>query len=153
MAKKRFNGHIALDVRESKQDWSAFEPPKARDGAPNILYIVWDDVGFGALDCYGGLIDTPNMTRIAEMGLRYTQFHTTALCSPTRACLLTGRNATSNGMACITEFASGFPSANGRVPFENAMIPQVLVDNGYSAYAVGKWHLTPDFDNHASGSR
>jgi arylsulfatase A-like enzyme len=153
MAKKRFKGRIALDVRDSKEDWSAFEPPRAREGAPNILYIVWDDVGFGAFDCYGGLIETPNMARIADMGLRYTQFHTTALCSPTRACLLTGRNATSNGMACISELATGYPSSNGRVPFENAMIAQVLADQGYSTYALGKWHLTPDYDNHAAGSR
>ena len=150
---KRFQGHLALDVRNAKEDWSAYEPPRAREGAPNVLYIVWDDVGFGALDCYGGLIETPNMTRIAEMGLRFTQFHTTALCSPTRACLLTGRNATSNGMACISEFATGYPASNGRIPFENAMIPAVLVEHGYSAYCLGKWHLTPDYDNHAAGSR
>ncbi len=153
MAKKRFSGRIALDVRDSAPDWTPYGPPSAPDGAPNILYIVWDDVGFGAFDCYGGLIDTPNMTRIAEMGLRYSQFHTTALCSPTRACLLTGRNATSNGMACISEFATGYPASNGRIPFENALLPEVLVERGYSTYHVGKWHLTPDFDNHAAGSR
>ena len=153
MARKRFNGKIALDARDSKPDWSAFEPPKARDGAPNVLFIVWDDVGFGAFDCYGGLIDTPNMSRLAKMGLRYTQFHTTALCSPTRSCLLTGRNATSNGMACISEFATGYPGSSSRIPLENAMISQVLVENGYSTMALGKWHLTPDFDNHAAGSR
>lgn len=153
MAKKQFKGRIALDVRDSVPDWSAYEPPRAREGAPNILYIVWDDVGFGAFDCYGGLIDTPNMTRIAELGLRYSQFHTTALCSPTRACLLTGRNATSNGMACISEFATGYPGSHGRVPFENAMLSEVLVEHGYSTYHVGKWHLTPHLDNHAAGSR
>ena len=153
MAKKRFNGRIALDVRDAKEDWSAYEPPRAKDGAPNVLVIVWDDVGFGAFDCYGGLIETPNMTRIAEMGLRYSQFHTTALCSPTRACLLTGRNATSNAMACISEFATGYPSSNGRVPFENGMVSEILVEHGYSTYCIGKWHLTPDYDNHAAGSR
>src|SRR5688572_26086443 len=125
MGKKRFQGRVALDVRDAKPDWSAYEPPKAPEGAPNILLITWNDVGFGAFDCYGGLIETPNMTRLAKMGLRYSQFHTTALCSPTRACLLTGRNATSNGMACISEFATGYPAANGRIPFENAMLPQV----------------------------
>ncbi len=153
MPKDRFNGHITLDARNAEPDWSAYEPPDAPEGAPNILYIVWDDVGFGCFDCFGGLVETPNMTRIANMGLRYTQFHTTALCSPTRACLLTGRNATSNGMACISEFSSGFPGSNGRIPFENAMISEVLVDQGYSAYCLGKWHLTPDYDNHAAGSR
>ena len=118
MGKKRFDGHLALDVRDSIEDWSAYAPPKARDGAPNVLYIVWDDVGFGAFDCFGGLIETPNMTRIAKAGLRFSQFHTTALCSPTRSCLLNGRNATSTGMACISEFASGYPASNGRIPFE-----------------------------------
>ncbi len=153
MAKKRFQGRIALDARDSKPDWSAYEPPQAKEGAPNILYIVWDDVGFGCFDCFGGLVETPNMTRIANMGLRYSQFHTTALCSPTRACLLTGRNATSNGMACISEFSTGFAGSNGRIPFENGMISEVLVDQGYSTYCLGKWHLTPDYDNHAAGSR
>ena len=153
MAKKRFQGYLALDARDSKPDWSPYQPPRAKDGAPNVLYIVWDDVGFGAFDCYGGLIETPNMTRIADMGLRYSQFHTTALCSPTRSCLLTGRNATSNGMACISEFTTGYPGSNGRVPFENAMIPDVLVEHGYSACCLGKWHLTPEIDNHAAGSR
>jgi arylsulfatase len=153
MARKQFRGHLALDVRDAKADWSAYEPPRAKEGAPNILFIMFDDVGFGAWDCYGGLIETPNLTRLAELGLRYSQFHTTALCSPTRACALTGRNASSNGMACITEFAAGFPSSNGRVPFENAMISEVLVEHGYSTYHVGKWHLTPEYDNHAAGSR
>ncbi len=153
MARKRFNGRIALDVRNAKPDWEPYKPPEAKEGAPNVLYIVWDDVGFGAFDCYGGNIETPNMSRVANMGLRYTNFHTTALCSPTRSCLLTGRNATSNGMACISEFATGYPGSNGRVPFENAMIPEVLVDEGYSTYHVGKWHLTPDYDKHAAGSR
>ncbi|MCW8139292.1 MAG: sulfatase-like hydrolase/transferase [Planctomycetota bacterium] len=153
MGRRRFHGRIALDVRDSTPDWSAYEPPRAREGAPNILYIVWDDVGFGTFDCYGGLVATPTMSRLAAMGLRYTQFHTTALCSPTRACLLNGRNATSNGMACIVEGATGFPSSNGRIPFENAMLPEVLVEQGYSTYCLGKWHLTPGVDNHAAGSR
>lgn len=153
MTKKRFGGRIALDARDAQPDWSAFGPPEAKEGSPNILYIVWDDVGFGAFECYGGLIEAPNMSRIANMGLRYTNFHTTALCSPTRACLLTGRNATSNGMACISELATGYPGSNGRIPFENALISEVLVDEGYSTYCLGKWHLTPDYDNHAAGSR
>jgi len=149
----QFKGIISLDVRDSKPDWSQNEPPKAPDGAPNVLYIVWDDVGFGALDCFGGMIEAPNMKRIADMGLRYTQFHTTALCSPTRACLLTGRNATSNGMACIVEGATGFPGSNARIPFENALISEVLVENGYNTYAVGKWHLTPSDESCLAGSR
>jgi arylsulfatase A-like enzyme len=87
---KPFNGKINIDVRDSVPDWTPYEAPKAPDSAPNVLYIVWDDVGFGAFDIYGGLISVPNMKRIADMGLLYTQFHTTALCSPTRSCLLTG---------------------------------------------------------------
>ncbi len=153
MTKKHFNGRLAIDARDAEPDWSPFAPPQAPEGAPNILYIVWDDVGFGCFDCYGGLVETPNMTRLANMGLRYSQFHTSALCSPTRASLLTGRDATSNGMACITEFATGYPGSNGRIPFENAMISEVLVDQGYSTYCLGKWHLAPDYDIHAAGSR
>lgn len=153
MGKKKFQGRISLDARDSTPDWQPYLPPRAPEGAPNILYIVWDDVGFGSFDCYGGLVEAPNMSRIAKMGLRYSQFHTTALCSPTRACLLTGRNATSNGMACITEIATGFPGSNGNIPFENGTLAEVLVDHGYSTWCIGKWHLTPSVDNHAAGSR
>jgi arylsulfatase len=106
-----------------------------------VLYIVLDDVGFGALGCYGGPIDTPNIDRIAANGLRYGQWHTTALCSPTRSCLLTGRNHTANGMACISEAAVGFPGANGHIPPECATLAEVLVEQGFSTAMVGKWHL------------
>ncbi len=106
---KPFKGKISVDIRDSVPDWAPFEPPKAPDGAPNVVYIVLDDVGFSAMCCYGGPIETPNIDRIAADGVRYTQWHTTALCSPTRSCLLTGRNHTRNSMACITE-------ARGRVP-------------------------------------
>jgi Sulfatase len=87
-------GKLSVDVRDSVPDWGPFEPPRAPDGAPNVLYIVLDDVGFSAMSCYGGPIDTPSIDRIAAAGLRYTQWHTTALCSPTRSCLLTGRRST-----------------------------------------------------------
>jgi len=106
-----------------------------------VLYIVLDDVGFGALSCYGGPIDTPNIDRIAANGLRYGQWHTTALCSPTRSCLLTGRNHTTNGMACISEAAIGFPGANGHIPPECATLAEILVERGFSTALVGKWHL------------
>ena len=98
-----FNGRIELDIRDSVPDWGPYEQPKAPEGAPNVLMLVWDDVGYGAMDVFGGPIETPNMRRIADQGVRYSNFHTTALCSPTRSSLLNGRNATSNGMACITE--------------------------------------------------
>ena len=111
-----FRGVVNLDIRDSTPDWAPFSQPVAPPGTPNVVYVVLDDVGFGALGCYGGLIETPNIDRIAAAGLRYTQWHTTALCSPTRSCLLTGRNHTVNGMACITEAATGFPNGNGHVP-------------------------------------
>ena len=90
------------------------------------MYIVLDDVGFSALGSYGGPIETPNIDRIVDDGLRYTQMHTTALCSPTRSCLLTGRNHTRNSMACITEAAIGFPNASGVIPPENGQIQEIL---------------------------
>ncbi len=153
MMSKRFGGKIEIDVRDSQPDWSAYEQPRAPEGAPNVLFIVWDDVGFGAFDCYGGLIEAPTMKRFAEQGVRCTQFHTTALCSPTRSCLLTGRNATSNGMSCITEGATGYPGGNARIPFENGMLAETLVERGWSTFAVGKWHLTPADEGNVGSSR
>jgi len=150
----KFKGVVNMDIRDSTPDWGPYEQPKAPDGAPNILYIVWDDVGFAAMEPWGGLIETPAMNRLAQGGLTYTNIHTTALCSPTRSCLLTGRNHTSNGMACITEGASGFPNANGHIPFENATIAEILGDNGFNTYMLGKWHLTPEDEmNMASTKR
>ena len=104
-----FQGKIELDIRDSEPDWAPYLAPKASDGAPNVLLIAWDDVGYGTMDVFGGPVETPTMKRISDLGVRYSNFHTTALCSPTRASLLTGRNATSNGMATIAEFSSGFP--------------------------------------------
>jgi len=146
-----WKGKLALDVRQAQVDWTPFLQPQAPEGAPNVLMIVWDDVGFGAMEIHGGPIETPTMKRIAEMGIRYTNFHTTALCSPTRSSLLTGRNCGSNGMACITEGANGFPSTSGRIPFENGFISEVLSDRGWNTFAVGKWHLTPTEESDASG--
>ena len=140
---KPFKGVINVDIRDSEPDWTPFEPPKAPDGAPNVLYIVLDDVGFSAMSCYGGPIETPNIDRIVDKGVRYTQFHTTALCSPTRSCLLTGRNHTRNSMACITEAAIGFPNASGTIPPENGMLSEILGERGWNTYMVGKWHLCP----------
>jgi arylsulfatase A-like enzyme len=138
-----FKGLINVDIRDSKPDWAPFEPPKAPDGAPNVVYIVLDDVGFSAMSCYGGPVPTPNIDKIAAEGVRYTQWHTTALCSPTRSCLLTGRNHTRNSMACITEAAIGFPNASGTIPPENGMLPEILGELGWNTYMVGKWHLCP----------
>lgn len=98
-------------------------------------------------------MEMPTLNRVAGMGLRYTQWHTTALCSPTRSCLLTGRNAHSNGMACIVEGAAGYPGASAVIPPENGKLADILVENGYGTYCVGKWHLTPETESHMAGSR
>jgi arylsulfatase A-like enzyme len=140
---KPFKGVVNLDIRDSTPDWEPFLQPRAPEGAPNVLMIVWDDVGYGTMDVFGGPVETPNMRRIAEAGISYANFHTTALCSPTRSSLLTGRNATSNNMACITEASAGFPGFSARIPFENGTIAEVLNERGWNTYAVGKWHLTP----------
>ena len=148
-----FKGTINVDIRDSVPDWTPFEPPKAPDGAPNVVYIVLDDVGFSAMRCYGGPIETPNIDRIAADGVRYTQWHTTALCSPTRSCLLTGRNHTRNSMACITEAAVGFPNASGTIPPENGMLPEILGERGWNTYMVGKWHLCPTIEMNVASTR
>lgn len=140
---KSWKGTANLDIRDSVPDWGPYLQPQAPADAPNVLMIVWDDVGYGAMDVFGGPIETPTMQRIADMGIRYSNFHTTALCSPTRSSLLTGRNATSNNMACITEASAGFPGLSARIPFENGFISEVLNERGYNTYAIGKWHLTP----------
>ncbi|WP_448494226.1 sulfatase-like hydrolase/transferase [Mycolicibacterium thermoresistibile] len=138
-----FGGKIELDIRDSEPDWGPFAAPTAPEGAPNILYVVWDDVGIGTWDCFGGLVEMPTMSRIAEQGVRLSQFHTTALCSPTRAALLTGRNPTTVGMATIEEFTDGFPNCSGRIPVDTGLISEVLAEHGWNTYCVGKWHLTP----------
>jgi len=150
---KPFKGVINVDIRDSIPDWAPFEPPKAPDGAPNVLYIVLDDVGFSAMSCYGGPIPTPNIDRIAADGVRYSQWHTTALCSPTRSCLLTGRNHTRNSMACITEAAVGFPNGSGTVPPENGMLSEILGERGWNTYLVGKWHLCPTVEMNLAAPR
>src|SRR5659263_25221 len=139
-----WKGKLAVDIRDATPDWTPFVQPTAPENAPNVLFIIWDDVGYSTMDVFGGPIETPTMRRIAEMGLRFTNWHTTALCSPTRSCLMTGRNAHMNGMACITEGASGFPGANAFIPNENGMLPEILVEKGYNIYGLGKWHLTPE---------
>ena len=148
-----FKGTINVDIRDSEPDWEPFEPPKAPDGAPSVVYIVLDDVGFSAMSCYGGPIETPNIDRIAADGVRYTQWHTTALCSPTRSCLLTGRNHTRNSMACITEAAIGFPNASGTIPPENGMLSEILGERGWNTYMVGKWHLCPEDEMNLASTR
>jgi len=151
---RAFRGTISIDGRDSTPDWTPYLQPVASEGAPNVLYIVLDDVGFSAMEPWGGLIETPNINKLAARGLTYTNWHTTALCSPTRSSLLTGRNHTTNGMACIAEATSGFPNANGHIPFECATIAEVLGERGWNTYMLGKWHLCPaDEMNMASTKR
>lgn len=146
---ERFPGRIGRTYEQSE---AAFPmPPTAPDGAPNVLYIVIDDIGFGWIDAFGGLIHTPNISRLADGGLRYTSFTTTALCSPTRSCLLTGRNHHSVGMANIPELASGFPGYNARQPQNKAGIAAMLHDYGYTSFCIGKWHNTPSEETGISG--
>src|SRR3954466_7281376 len=148
-----FKGAINVDIRDSVPDWAPFEAPKAPDGAPSVVYIVLDDVGFSVLSSYGGPVETPNIDRIVKAGAPYTQFHTTALCSPTRSCPLTGRNHTRNSMACITEAAIGFPNASGAIPPENGQIQEILADRGWNTYMVGKWHLCPESEMNLASTR
>ncbi|MCW5806022.1 MAG: arylsulfatase [Deltaproteobacteria bacterium] len=136
-----FPGVIGRTFAESEPAWP--QPLRARRGAPNVLYIVLDDVGFGQLGCYGAPIRTPNIDRLAANGLRYANMHTTALCSPSRSCMITGRNHHSNAMSCITEGSTGYPGSNGLIPFENGFLSEILRGHGYNTFAVGKWHLTP----------
>jgi arylsulfatase A-like enzyme len=144
-----FPGLIGRTAEESSPAWPASVRPAP--AAPNVLMIVLDDTGYGNLGCYGSPIETPSFDAIAANGLRYTNMHTTALCSPSRSCILTGRNHHANGMACITELASGYPGYNGVMPFENGMLSEMLVDQGYSTFMVGKWHLTPGNQETAAG--
>jgi arylsulfatase A-like enzyme len=145
----RFPGSIGRTVERSNPAWP--EPLRAKENAPNVLFIILDDTGFGQLGCYGGPIETPNLDELASNGLLYNNMHTTALCSPTRSCVLTGRNHHSNSMAAITEVSTGFPGYNGYIPFENGFLSEMLLQHGYSTFAVGKWHLTPADQISAAG--
>jgi arylsulfatase len=140
---KEFRGEIKLDVRDSTPDWAAFLPDKAPEGAPNVLVVLYDDTGCAAWSPYGGRINMPTMDRLAANGLTYSQWHTTALCSPTRSTFLTGRNHHLNGYASISEAATGFPGYNSHIPPENGTIAHVLRDAGWSTYWIGKNHNVP----------
>ena len=135
-------GNRTLDG--SQPDWNLIGHPTPPSGAPNVLLVLIDDAGFGNPSTFGGPIQTPNYTRMAEGGLRYNRFHVTAMCSPTRAALLTGRNSHAVGFGSIGEFAGGFPGYSATLPRDCAPLPRILRDNGYSTAAFGKWHLTPD---------
>lgn len=146
---KPFNGVLAPSVADStpSRPEIVYPPP----GAPNVVVVLLDDVGFGASSTFGGPIPTPTLDRVANTGLRYNQFHTTALCSPTRAALLTGRNHHSAHMGAITEIAYGFPGYDGVIPQSTATIAQILRMNGYSTGMFGKAHLTPMWETSPAG--
>ncbi len=147
----RFEGRIGRDWRDSEPWWppETLPPP----GAPNVVLVVLDDVGFAQLGCFGSDLKSPTLDGLAERGVRLTNFRTTALCSPTRACLLTGRNHHRNGMGRIADLAMGFPGYTGRIPRENGFLSEILRQEGYACYAVGKWHLTPEDETHMAAPR
>jgi arylsulfatase A-like enzyme len=134
---KQFNCVINLDIRNSVPDWSPYLADKAPEEAPNVLVILYDDTGLAAWSPFGGRIEMPTMDRLAGNGLMYSQWHTTALCGPTRSCFLTGRNHHQNSFATIAETATGFPGNNTHIPMENAFQAEVLRENGWSTYWVG----------------
>jgi len=144
-----FNGTIGRTVKESKPDFPrGVEAPK---GAPNVLLIMTDDVGFGATSTFGGPIQTPTFQSLADGGLRYNSYHTTALCSPTRAALIAGRNHHSCASGVITEMATGYPGYNSLVPKSCGSVGEVLKENGYNTAWFGKMHNVPDWMSSQAG--
>src|SRR5882724_7780753 len=127
-----FQGKIELDIRDSTPDWTPYIAAKAPKGSPNVLVVLYDDTGTAAWSPYGGRISMPTLDRLAAGGLTYTQWHTTALCSPTRSCFLTGRNHHQNGFATISESSTGFPGYSSHIPPQNAAMATVLRDAGWS---------------------
>jgi arylsulfatase len=140
---------IGRTISDSTPVWPA--PPRAPAGAPNILVVLFDDAGFADFGCYGSPIRTPTIDRLAAEGLRYTGFHTTAMCSTTRAALLTGRNHHSVGMGCLANFDSGFPGYRGKIAKQAGTLAEMLRPYGYRNYMLGKWHVTPLTEAGATG--
>ena len=146
-----FGGTIGRTLDTSVADWTINMTPKPPEGAPNVLLVLLDDAGFGNPATFGGPISTPAMTRVAEQGLTYNRFHVTALCSPTRAAMLTGRNHHTVGFGSIGELPGPFPGYTASVPKDCAPFVRTLQANGYSTAGFGKWHLTPDHLQGAAG--
>jgi arylsulfatase A-like enzyme len=149
MPDETFRGVVGRTTSESTPWWP--QPPTAPEGSPNVVYIVFDDLGFADFGCYGSEIATPNVDALAAGGLRYTNFHTTALCSPTRAALLTGRNHHSVGMGGLADWDFGYPGMRGRIAKSAGTLAEMLRLEGYNTFATGKWHLTPTFETSPSG--
>jgi arylsulfatase len=148
---KVFKGKIELDVRDSVADWGPYSPPDAPKDAPNVLFILYDDTGLSAWSPFGGGINMPTAQKLADRGIMYTQWHTTALCSPTRSTCLTGRNHHLNGFAAIAEATNGFPGQHGRIPEQCATVGHILQDAGWSTFWIGKNHNVPEQDNAPGG--
>jgi arylsulfatase len=148
---RSFGGTAGRTMDDSVADWTIIPGPKAPEGAPNVLLILIDDAGFGQPDTFGGPVATPNLTRVGRMGLSYNRFHVVALCSPTRAATLTGRNQHRVGMGSVAEFPGPFPGYTGAVPKSCAALPRILKENGYVTGGFGKWHMTPDREQGAAG--
>jgi arylsulfatase A-like enzyme len=144
-----FHGKVDASRDASKPDWP--QHAKAHAGAPNVILILLDDVGFGATSAFGGPVNTPELEKLANTGLRYNRFHVNAMCSPTRAALLSGRNSHQMAFGNIAELAAGYPGYNSLWPRESASVAEVLKDNGYSTAALGKWHNTPVWEVTAAG--
>jgi arylsulfatase len=140
---RQFGGALDRTIGRSVADWSMIPGPQPPEGAPNVLLVLIDDAGFGGPETFGGGIRTPALSRVAENGLTYNRFHVTAVCSPTRAALLTGRNHHRVGMGGIAEFPGPYPGYTGQLPRSCAPFPRVLKENGYVTGGFGKWHLTP----------
>jgi arylsulfatase len=149
LPERKFRGRIGTYYSDSEAEVPSM--PSAPEGAPNVLLVLLDDVGFGHTSTFGGPVNTPTLQRLADEGLRYNRFHTTALCSPTRAALLTGRNHHSVHTGCITELSTGFPGYDGVLPKDAALVAETLRQNGYNTAAFGKWHNTPDYETSPAG--
>jgi arylsulfatase len=151
-ARPPFEGVVGPTIDQSVPHWP--DPARAPDGAPNILFIMLDDVGYAQLGCYGAAgIETPHIDRLAQNGLRFNNFHATPLCSPTRAAFLTGRNHHSCAMGIIAEFSTGFPGYMGRMPLSHGLLSEMLGPFGWSTFAIGKWHLTATEDVNLAANR
>ena len=149
---RKFGGTMGRTFDKSVGDWSMLAGPQAPDDAPNVLIVLIDDAGFGGPNTFGGSIETPNLTRVQNMGLTFNRFHVTAVCSPTRAAMLTGRNHHRVGMGTIAEMPAPYPGYTGMRPRTCTPLPRILRENGYVTGGFGKWHLTPGHEMGAAGS-